>query len=170
MKQYYGYKSTTKGGTETLGLLPLTEDAPFQFGVYDYEKDELILMSKDSKQELQMFQKMNEVGELEVKNKNGRNFPLVERRLINNNLSFYLSGNDMNWFITNMVENSVLVLNTIENIKSEYSESQRKAVSTVTGPEISSEGQQPLSTEEGSELSGDTEQGRESTDSTEEQE
>jgi hypothetical protein len=98
---------------DTFGLIPNSLECSMNFGFWNTESKELILKSKDKIQELKSYQKMNDFGE-GVFDKKEPTRPLIERRMIENNLQFTISNIDeiKDW-ISGNVSNSKLAFSFI---------------------------------------------------------
>lgn len=94
---------------DTFGLFPNSKDCSISFGFWNPEEKTLTLKSKDVVQELKSFQKMNELGEGLFDNKD-KTKVLVERRMIENSLSFTLTHeNEIKDWIQKYVQNKDVV-------------------------------------------------------------
>lgn len=116
MKHYYGNRYLAEG-IETVVLIPLSLEAVYKSGYYDFQAEELVIESKDRNQVLKIFNKMDDLGKAIY---NVKNFPLYERRMIEESLNFRLKGEALEFFIENFVENSNEVLEIIDSAVEKY--------------------------------------------------
>lgn len=132
-QHYYAFQYQMDGVT-TYGLMPISKDAVYQMGFYNYRTKELVLQSKDEVQELKLVAKVDKFGQAEFENTKPAKGQLiqpkqiVERRLLPTNLKFNLDKDDIDWFIDSFVINPEVCAKTVEGITKHFDELKAKAV------------------------------------------
>lgn len=117
--QYYANMSEVEG-LKTFNLLPISSEAVYQSGFYNYKTKELVLQSKSTFQNLREYNKLDRFGNPEFdKDKNKNVSPLIERRMIDENLTFVLKEEALTWFIQNYVVNIEEAFEIIKNVQKE---------------------------------------------------
>jgi len=82
-------------GVPTFGLIPMSTDCSLQTAYYNPMSEELVLVSKDTSEEIDFVQKFDKFKNPEFE----KGKATFERRMFNQNLTFRLVGEDMKDFI-----------------------------------------------------------------------
>jgi len=101
-------------GVPTFGLIPMSTDCSLQTAYYNPMSEELVLVSKDTSEEIDFVQKFDKFKNPEFE----KGKATFERRMFNQNLTFRLVGEDMKDFIREYAVNSNKLEPVMEKIAS----------------------------------------------------
>jgi hypothetical protein len=98
--------TSTWSTRKTFKLVPISQDAVYNEGIYDPENKVLALISKDKKQSMHMLPKLNEFGDVQYlkigKRANGKDFA-EERKPLESFYEYYIEEADEIKAIINLI-------------------------------------------------------------------